>query len=49
MLRVYAHILGEGQRREHLTRLAAAEDAENGTDSDGGRLGDTWSRSGPKL
>jgi site-specific recombinase XerD len=38
VLAVYAHILGEGQRRAHLQRLADAEAAE----STGGHLGVTW-------
>lgn len=38
VLAVYAHILGEGQRRAHLQRLADAEAAE----STGSHLGVTW-------
>ena len=41
VLATYAHILGEGQRRDHLNRLAAAENPE----SDGGHLGVTQDRS----
>lgn len=37
MLAVYAHVLGEGQRRDHLQRLASAEQALLGR----GHLGDT--------
>jgi integrase len=40
VLAVYAHILGEGQRRAHLARLASAEtDVEN-------QAGDTWGTPG---
>ncbi|MEJ1154685.1 hypothetical protein [Microbacterium marmarense] len=42
VLAVYAHVLGEGQRRDHLQRLASAEEAE----TDGGHLGDTWNENG---
>lgn len=38
VLAVYAHVLGEGQRRDHLRRLAAAESLG----PDGGHLGVTW-------
>lgn len=38
VLAVYAHVLGEDQRRAHLRRIATAERAENG----GGHLGVTW-------
>lgn len=38
VLAVYAHILGEGQRRDHLRRLADAEAAENMPGSPGGHL-----------
>jgi integrase len=40
VLAVYAHVLGEGQRRDHVTRLAAAE---NPGLEGRGHLGDTWS------
>jgi integrase len=42
VLAVYAHVLGEDQRRAHLRRVAAAEAAENG----GGHLGVTWRENG---
>jgi len=45
VLAVYAHILGEQQRRAHAARLAAAEQPQR----DGGHLGDTWSPSGPSI
>ncbi len=43
VLAVYAHILGEGQRRDHIRRLAAEE-----AGSIGGHLGDTWDGSSPE-
>lgn len=43
VLAVYAHVLGEGQRRDHLQRLASAEQAL----LDRGHLGDTQRTSSP--
>ena len=43
VLAVYAHVLGEGQRRDHVRRLAVAER----TSLDGGHLGVT--QDGPSL
>ncbi|WP_171013275.1 tyrosine-type recombinase/integrase [Microbacterium sp. 2FI] len=39
VLAVYAHVLGEGQRRDHVQRLSSAESPAVG----GGPLGDPWS------
>jgi integrase len=46
VLAVYAHVLGEGQRRDHVNRLAAAE---NPGPEGRGHLGDTWSSPGLGL
>lgn len=43
VLAVYAHVLGEGQRRDHVRRLAAAEEFGRS----GGHLGVT--SKGPSL
>jgi len=44
VLKVYAYVLGEGQRRASVQRLAASSE---GTQRERGHLGDT--RSGPSL
>ena len=43
VLAVYAHVLGEGQRRDHLQRLASAEQTPLGR----GHLGDTQGIASP--